>query len=159
MARHDDVETSSRRSRRKRGAYDELWSAVSYGCIGIGFRQPDQFAWLGGRRWRRAFVERDRIDFRPCFWPCCRIWFWRGKTAPNRVSRTRQARPAAKRRSAAPGLIRRRGSRLAREPGGGAQESVEGRGKEFNRRGGRCASALHTRVPGERARDRSLHHS
>ncbi len=44
---------------------------------------------------------------------------------------------------------------LARESGDHAQESAKGRGKEINRRGGRCASALHAWVPGERARDHS----
>ena len=85
-----------------------------------------------------------------------RVRFWWGKAPSDRLSRTRQARPAAEYGFAAARFLRNCGSLLAREPRDPAQESAEGRGKEIDRRGGRCASALHARVSGERACDGSL---
>src|ERR1700722_10465645 len=153
MARHASVGPLSQRFRRERGAYDGLWFAVSGGRLGVDFRHSGQFARLGGRRWRRAFVERRRIDFRSGDW-IYRPWWW-GKTPADRVPRTRQARPAAEYRVAAARLLCIHGSRVARESGDPAQESAQGRGKEINRRGGRCASSLYARVSGERTRDHS----
>src|ERR1700722_14352617 len=151
MARYASVEPLSQRFRRERGAYDGLWFAVSGGRLGVDVRQFGQFAQLGGRRWRCASLARNWIDFRPSDWICRP----RGGRKPpaDRVSRTRQACPAAEYRVAATRLLCVRGSFLARESGDSAQESAQGRGKEINRRGRRCTSTLYARVSGQRTRN------
>src|ERR1700677_545630 len=154
MARYASVEPLPQRFRSQRGAYDGLWFAVGNCRAGVDLGKSGQFAQLGGRRWRRAYVERGQRDF--CsgswiYWP-----WWRGQAPADRISRTRQACPAAEYGVAAARFLRFSGSRLARQPRDPAQESTQGRGKEVNRRGGRCASALHARVSGERARDHSF---
>src|ERR1700722_7419814 len=156
MARYAGVEPLSRGSRRKRGADDGLWFAVSGRTIGVDLRQSGQFAQSGGRRWRCALVERGQWDFRSDSRSGGRVRFWWGKAASDRLSRTRQARPAAEYGFAAPRFLRNCGPLMARQPRDPAQESAEGRRKEIDRRGGRGASALHARVSGERACDGSL---
>ena len=77
------------------------------------------------------------------YWP-----WWRGKAASDRLSRTRQARPAAEYGIAAARLLRRRGSLLARESGDRAQEGAKGRGKEKRSPGWAmrvCAIRTHSR--------------
>ena len=132
-----EIRRASKCCRKPRGGQevpgDGLWFAVSGGRVGVDFRQSGQFARLGGRRWRRAFVERDRIDFWSGYW-IYRPWR-RGKAAADRVSRTRKARPAAEYGVAAARLLRDRRSRLAGESGDRAQEGAKGRGKENDRWG------------------------
>src|SRR5271156_7208519 len=93
MARYTSVDPLSQRFRRKRGAYDGLWFAVSGGRLGVDVREFGQFAHLGGRRWRCASVARNRIDFRSSYWIYW-PWWW-GKAPADRVSRKRKACPAA----------------------------------------------------------------
>src|SRR5271154_5690924 len=154
MARYAGVEPLSQRFRRKRGAYDGVLFAVSGGRLGIDVRLSRQFAQLGGRRWCCASMARNWIALRSScwiYWP-----WWRGQAPADRISRTRQACPPAEYGVAAARFLRCSGSRLARQPRDPAQKSTQGRGKEINRRGGRCASALHARVSGERTRDYSF---
>src|ERR1700733_1675803 len=152
MARYASVvESLSQRFRRERGAYDGLWFAVSGGRLGVDVRQFGQFARLGGRRRRCASMARNWISIRSGCW-VYRRRRW-GKAPADRISRTRQARSASEYRVAAARLLCIRGSVLARESGDSAQESAQGRGKEINRRSGRCTSALYARVSGQRTRN------
>ena len=152
MARYASVEPLSQRFRRKRGAYDGLWFAVSGGRLGVDVRQFGQFARLGGRRRRCASMARNWIDL---FGPVVGFTGLGGGEKPPPIEYREHGKLVLPPNTELPPPS----ASAAADPAWPVNQEIlrkkalKDEAKEINRRSGRCTSALYARVSGERTRN------